>query len=221
MIPHMRCRWSVDTSDTPPANRAHAANAAAIHGRRTVLSDGHDRISPGTQPPPRTGFRVSKDTSDPPRAILSSALSTLPVPRPLGPRLLSQVYAVAVGAVPDVTVCRMLFTPWNDCGRTAYDRSRGVQAIGVGARGDPPGRPGTAGRPTTVRGQAGGVNGVAVDVARDNRRYHGGRHHRDHDLETAVGEFEDEGQAGQRSLHRGAEQRGRAHHRVRTRRRTR
>src|SRR5271166_1421877 len=51
---------------------AQAANAAAIHGRRTLLSDGHAQVSPGAHPPP-AGFRVSKDSSDPLRAILSVA----------------------------------------------------------------------------------------------------------------------------------------------------
>ena len=63
----------METRDTPPANMAQATKAAAIHDRRMLLSDGHAQVTPGAHPPPRTGFRVSKDSSDPPRAILSIA----------------------------------------------------------------------------------------------------------------------------------------------------
>ncbi len=46
-------------------------------------------------------------------------------------------------------------------------------------------------------GEAGGVDGVAVEVAGDGGGDHGGHHHRDHELESAVGEFEDQCECGE------------------------
>src|ERR1700759_5563251 len=98
--PHMRCRWSDETSVTPKPNRPQTANAAATQLRCRVTSDDQDSSGLARQTPPRTGLPVSKDIQDPPRARSYPLLRSIPASveatvRP-GPRS-GRVQAVGVG----------------------------------------------------------------------------------------------------------------------------